>query len=247
MIINHIISEVYLFLINRTNLKSDRYDKEILLIYDGTSAKSINHREWGWYTIISSLTTTSNHILYLTMIGMIDVKDIPFTPTQVDSIRVGGTSTTTHIPNPHTCTYITTYDTLMRVTELIRIHEHSRTHKGSQRPRTDEVKVDGPDTNLASSKEWYITILSTGNRHYWWQETQEGVLLLATETQEGILIGNGPRFSNQTTGSVTTKCCTSTHGVLSYWWPSLILTLNTTYLFPGLSEPIHQGTPRKYI
>ena len=84
---------------------------------------------------------------------MIDVKDIPFTPTQVDSVRVGGTSTATHIPNPHTCTYITTYDTLMRVTELIRSHEHSRTHKGSQRPRTDEVKVDGPDTNLVSSKE----------------------------------------------------------------------------------------------
>jgi len=170
------------------------------------------------------------------MIGMIDVKDIPFTPTQVNSIRVGGTSTTTHIPNPHTCTYITTYDTLMRVTELIRIHEHSRTHKGSQRPRTDEVKVDGPDTNL-----------TTGNRHCWWQDTQEGVLLLATETQEGILIDDGPRFSNQTTGSVTTKCCTSTHGVFCYWRPSLIRTLNATYLFPGLSEPIHQGTPRKYI
>ena len=37
---------------------------------------------------------------------MIDVKDIPFTPTQVDSTRVGGTSTTTHMSNPHTCTYI---------------------------------------------------------------------------------------------------------------------------------------------
>ena len=126
---------------------------------------------------------------------------------------------------------------VMRVTESTRNHEHSRTHKGSQRPRTNEVKVDGPDTNLASSKEWYITILSTGNRHYWWQETQDPRRVSSywwRRPRRVSLLAMDP-------GSVIKPLVLSPQSDVPrpmgcyYWRPSLILTLNITYLFPDLT------------